>query len=432
MYYLFGINRLRTRAHQIKGEPQKRLKAGYERPDIINTTSVVGLPENLAKRSELAALARSSTAVTHRPLVEKNTLQSYFDGDSAYAEMLRTIDQAKHSVCLASYIFETNQTGEKFIDALCAAQSRGVNVRVLVDGIGELYNFPTASRLLKKRGVKVARFLPPKLLPPAVHINLRNHRKLLIVDCCIGFTGGMNIGDRHLKNRPDINKETSDIHFQLAGNIVSQLQQVFDEDWLFVTGEENHQHFESAVSDGNAICRVVTDGPNEDLDKLTMIMTSAVALARKRVAIMTPYFLPPHVLINALQSAALRGVTVDIILPQKSNLPLVHWATRNMLWELLQFGVHIYYCPPPFAHSKIFLIDEDYAHIGSANLDPRSLRLNFELVVEVFDREFVTGLNDHFHQVKQTSTEETLAGVDGRSLPTRLRDAFVWLFSPYL
>ena len=208
---------------------------------------------------------------------------------------------------------------------------------------------------------------------------------------------------------------------------------MFDEDWFFVTGGENHQHFEkNAVSDGNAICRVGTDGPNEDLDKLTMIMTSAVALARKRVAIMTPYFLPPHVLVNALQSAALRGVTVDIILPQKSNLPLVHWATRNMLWELLQFGVHIYYCPPPFAHSKIFLIDEDYAHIGSANLDPRSLRLNFELVVEVFDHEFVSVLNNHFHQVKKTSTEETLAGVDGRSLPTRLRDAFVWLFSPYL
>lgn len=433
MYYLFGINRLRTRAHQIKGDPKKRLKTSYERPDNINTTSDVSLSEGLAISSELVALARSSTAVTHRPLVEKNTLQPYFDGDSAYAEMLLAIDQAKYSVCLASYIFETNQTGQKFIDALCAAHARGVDVRVLVDGIGELYNSPTASRLLRKRGVNVAKFLPPKLFPPAVHINLRNHRKLLIVDGCTGFTGGMNIGDRHLKNRPEISKETADIHFQLVGDIVSQLQQVFDEDWLFVTGEESqHQYEKRTVNDGDAICRVVTDGPNEDLDKLTMIMTSAVALARKRVAIMTPYFLPPHVLVNALQSAALRGVTIDIILPQKSNLPLVHWATRNMLWELLQFGVHIHYCPPPFAHSKIFLIDDDYAHIGTANLDPRSLRLNFELVVEVFDREFVSVLNDHFYQVKQTSKKETLAGVDGRSLPIRLRDAFVWLFSPYL
>lgn len=320
MYYLFGINRLRTRAHRIKGEPKKRLKVGYERPDSINTTSTVSLPESLAKRFELATLARSSTAVTHRPLVENNTLQSYFDGDSAYTEMLRAIEQAKYSVCLASYIFETNQTGGKFIDALCAAQARGADVRVLVDGVGGLYNFPTASRLLKKRGIKVARFLPPKLLPPAVHINLRNHRKLLIVDGCIGFTGGMNIGDRHLKNRPVVSQEISDIHFQLVGTIVSQLQQVFDDDWLFVTGEDNHQHFESSVSDGNAICRVITDGPNEDRDKLTMIMTSAVALARKRVAIMTPYFLPPHVLINALQSAALRGVSVDINACHKNQI----------------------------------------------------------------------------------------------------------------
>jgi cardiolipin synthase len=120
------------------------------------------------------------------------------------------------------------------------------------------------------------------------------------------------------------------------------------------------------------------------------------------------------------------------MLPEKSNMLLAHWATRNMLWELLQFGVHICYQPPPFAHSKLLLIDDDYAHIGSANLDPRSLRLNFELVVEIFDKEFVTMMYEHFEQIKKTSTEETLEGVDGRALPVRIRDATAWLFSPYL
>jgi len=177
---------------------------------------------------------------------------------------------------------------------------------------------------------------------------------------------------------------------------------------------------------------VITDGPNEDLGKLAMIITGTVALARHRVAIMTPYFLPPAELISALQAAILRGVDVSIILPQKSNQPLVHWASRNMLWELLQYGVHIYYQPPPFAHSKLLIIDEHYAHIGSANLDPRSLRLNFELVVEVFDQVFIKQMNEHFEQVKQTCREETLAGVDGRRLPVRIRDAIAWLFSPYL
>jgi len=342
------------------------------------------------------------------------------------------ISQAKHAVCLASYIFETNQSGHAFIEALANARSRGVEVRVLLDGIGELYSFPRAGRLLKRHKVRVARFIPPRILPPAIHINLRNHRKLLVVDNNVGFTGGMNIGDRHLRIRPDGRAGIADVHFQFTGPIIDQLQQAFDEDWSFATGDETLQHYASHADNGTAICRVITDGPNEDLGKLAMIMTGAVALARRRIAIMTPYFLPPPVLVNALQAAALRGVDVSVILPQQSNQPLAHWATRNMLWELLQYGVHIYYQPTPFAHSKFFLIDDDYAHIGTANLDPRSLRLNFELVVEIFDTAFVTAVDEHFERVRKTATEETLAGVDGRSLLVRLRDATAWLFSPYL
>lgn len=432
LYYLFGINRLQTRAHLLKGAPVKRLKVDQGESDELSTDSEEPLPAVLIARPELAVMAAASTAVTHRPLVENNSLLPFFDGESAYAAMLKAITEARHSVCLASYIFATDTTGRKFITALNEARLRGVEVRVLLDGIGEFYNFPRAGRLLKKCGVRIARFLPPRLLPPSVHINLRNHRKLLVVDGRVAFTGGMNISDRQLRNRPDTRNETADIHFQLTGPVIAQLQQVFDEDWNFVVGEDNSQYFETTQGNGNAICRVVTDGPNEDLGKLTMIMTSAVALARKRVAIMTPYFLPPATLVNALQAAALRGVEVSVILPQRSNQPPVHWATRNMLWELLQFGVHIYYQPPPFAHSKFLLIDEDYAHIGSANLDPRSLRLNFEIVVEVFDRSFVSTISEHFEQVKSTASEETLVGVDGRSLPIRVRDAIAWLFSPYL
>ena len=432
LYYLFGINRIRSYAHSLKGAPQKRLKISSERPGKIGSDNRQALPPGLIARPELATMAASSAAVTHRPLLENNSIQPFFDGESAYAAMLKAIADSKHSISLASYLFATDQTGRRFIEALSDAQNRGVKVRVLLDGIGELYNFPRAGRLLKKFGLRIARFLPPRLIPPSIHINLRNHRKLLVVDGRIAFTGGMNIGDRQLRKQPDNRNETADIHFQLTGPVIDQLQQVFDEDWTFVTREDRPQYSDSANGEGNAICRVITDGPNEDLGKLTMIMTSAVAIARERVAIMTPYFLPPPTLINALQAAALRGVEVSVILPQRSNQPPVHWATRNMLWELLQFGVHIYYQPPPFAHSKLLLIDNDYAHIGSANLDPRSLRLNFELVVEIFDRKLVSQLSKHFEQVKSTSVEETLAGVDGRPLPVRVRDAIAWLFSPYL
>ena len=432
LYYLFGINRLRTRAHEIKGEPVKRLKLGYERPDKVETVDTYSqLPASVA-HPDLATLARLSAAVTHRALANGNALQPFFDGESAYAAMLTAINRAQKSVCLATYIFETNKVGRVFVKSLAAAHSRGVEVRVLLDGVGELYGFPRAGTLLKRQDVKVARFIPPRILPPSIHINLRNHRKLLVVDGQTGFTGGMNIGDRHLSQQPPGRHKTADIHFRVEGPIIEQLQAVFNEDWLIATGEASPQPLSKLAPKGNAVCRVITDGPNEDLGKLAMIITGAVALARQRVAIMTPYFLPPPELVNSLQAAALRGVEVSIILPQKSNQPLAHWATRNMLWELLQYGVRVYYQPPPFAHSKLLLIDDHYAHIGSANIDPRSLRLNFELVVEVFEQEFVTELREHFERIKATSREETLAGVDGRSLPVRIRDAMAWLFSPYL
>lgn len=432
LYYLIGINRLRTRAHQLKGAPARRLKVSYERPDRVSQVKPeVQLPA-LLKNPELMALARSSAAVTDRFLSESNALQAFFDGETAYGAMLDAIAQAQSTVCLATYIFDTDATGREFIESLVAAHSRGIEVRVLLDGIGEFYSLPRAGSLLKSKGVKIARFVPPSILPPSIHINLRNHRKLLIVDGHTGFTGGMNISGRHLHQQSEGASETADIHFKLEGPITEQFQAVFDDDWHFAAGEETRQPCEKPPPRGNVICRVVTDGPNEDLGKLAMIMTGAVALARQRISIMTPYFLPPPELINSLQAAALRGVEVSIILPKKSNQPLVHWATRNMLWELLQYGVRVYYQPPPFAHSKLFLVDDHYAHFGSANIDPRSLRLNFELVVEVFDEEFVVGMCRHFDKIRATAIEETLEGVDGRSLPTRIRDALAWLFSPYL
>ncbi len=432
LYYLFGINRLRTRAHQLKGEPTRRLGIGHEGPELIEPAARdMQLPDFIEDRN-LAALARSSAAVTRRALVGGNRLQPYFTGEDNYAAMLGAIENAQNFVYLATYIFETNKSGLKFIDALVAAQRRGVNVRVLIDGVGEWYSLPRAGSLLNSEDVRVARFVPPRILPPSIHVNLRNHRKLLVVDDLIGFTGGMNIGDRHLRFERSRRNETADIHFRIEGPLVTQLREVFEEDWLFAAKEKLEPVRQVPVSAGDAICRVVTDGPNQDLGKLAMIITGAVSLAQQRVAIMTPYFLPPTELVNTLQAAALRGVEVSVILPRESNLPPVHWATRKMLWELLQCGVRVYYQPPPFAHSKLLLIDDSYAHIGSANLDPRSLRLNFEIVVEIFDRQFVGSMLAHFERIRALSVEETLAGVDGRRLAVKIRDATAWLFSPYL
>jgi cardiolipin synthase len=420
LYFFFGINRIRTKAMAL---PRLSLSPARRQSDAA---SGVDLP------LEFSELAGISDAVSSFELTGGNDIIMLHNGEQAYPAMLREIDAAKSHVFLSTYIFETNQTGRDFIDALKRARDRGVETRVIVDGVGQLYSHPRAGKLLAKNGVKVAKFLPPRVIPPEVHINLRNHRKILITDGRVAFTGGMNIGDRHLADRTDNPNRVVDAHFRMVGPVVRQLQRVFLENWSFVTGRESDPFPVDVRESGTAKCRTLAEGPDEDVDKLLAVLIGAVSAARRQVAIMTPYFIPPRELVGALQAAALRGVEVTVILPAKNNLPFVHWASANMLWEVLQRGVRVFLQPPPFVHTKLFLVDGHYVQIGSANVDPRSLRLNFELVVEIYDREFAATVSRHFDAVREISREVTLEDVDSRSLPIRIRDGLAWLLSPYL
>jgi cardiolipin synthase len=428
LYVLFGVNRVQTRAKKLGQRWQLFHYGGYERPEDEDAAVLSSLEVPEAVKT----IARISDAVTRRPLVGGNRIKPLHNGEQAYPAMLEAIDHAERTVFLSTYIFETNDSGLRFIDALARAARRGVDVRVSIDGIGELYSIPRAGTLLERESVRVTRFLRPRLIPPELHINLRNHRKILVTDGTACFVGGINIGDRHLAENVDNPNRVVDAHFQLDGPVVTQIEEVFLEDWGFSTGEHTSPSHASAIGTSSSICRAIVDGPNEDLDKLSTILVAAVSAARQRISIMTPYFLPSRELIAALQSAAMRGVKVTIILPVRNNLPFVHWATRNMLWELLERGIRVFYQPPPFVHTKLFVVDDQYVLIGSANIDPRSLRLNFELAVEVFNTEFAKILIEHIQRSIERSLEVSLKYLDSRQLPVRVRDALAWLFSPYL
>ncbi len=430
LYFVFGINRVRTRAQRLGLRSQWRFDSPHFNPPEQDDDLQL---DQLEASEALRAMARVSGAVTGAPLTAGNRLEMLRNGENAYPAMLEAIEGAQRRVFLTTYIFETNRTGRRFVDALAAARTRGVEVRVIIDGIGELYNCPRAGRLLRRQRVPVARFLPPRLYPPAFHINLRNHRKMMAVDGCIGFIGGMNIGDRHLVDDPGRpRKPVRDLHFKVIGPIVHQLEQCFAEDWRFCTGRRLDLSPVCHPLAGGSLCRAIVEGPNEDLDKLSSILGGAIGAARRRIALMTPYFLPPRGLIGALQTAALRGVAVDVILPERSNLPYVDWATRNMLWEILRWGGRVHLQPPPFAHSKLFLVDGAYAQIGSANIDPRSLRLNFELNLEIFDPRVAGRIEAFIDETIAGSARLTAEELDRRPLPLKLRDAAVWLFTPYL
>jgi len=315
---------------------------------------------------------------------------------------------------------------------LAKATKRGVDVRVLIDAFGQYYAFAKVRKLLAAAGVKYAVFMPPSLTR-SLYLNMRNHRKILVVDNQRSFTGGMNICDKHLvkiKNNP---RRTIDLHFRLDGPISHQLRDAFLEDWHFATGEKRKQRdWPQAPVAGKACCRGISSGPNEAHEKLDWLLIGALSCAKQHVRIMTPYFIPTRAQLAAINTAALRGVKVEILLPEKNNLPYVAWATNAFLFELLEHQVEVYFQPPPFVHSKLLLIDDEYALVGSANIDPRSLRLNFEFNVEIFSDESIDELCEHFDQSRAVSRQVTLEEVDQRSLPLRLRDSFCKLFTPYL
>ena len=367
------------------------------------------------------------------PLIGGNQIESLYSGEQTYAEMLKAISIAKKYIYLCVYIFKRDKIGKQFIQALIEAKNRGVEVYVLIDGIGEFYSWRKVRRKLTRHGVQVLRFLPPKLIPFNFSINLRNHRKLLVIDDEHGFVGGMNISAEYFQKDGTEKESLKDIHFKITGNLPQQLRHVFEIDWHFIGGKINkNASQESRNSISPTVCRTIIDGPGENLDHLSIILLSAINSANHTITLMTPYFLPNRELISALQTAALRGVAVTIILPGKNNLSYVQWASRHMLWELLENDVDIYYQPPPFAHSKLFVIDNQYSLIGSANIDPRSLRLNYEVGVEVYEVDFATNLSSYAQSVLQTCRQVTLEEVDNRSLPIKIRDGIAWLFSPYL
>ena len=434
LYYVFGINRIRTRARRLTADDSEPVKhrEGSGAPESLAQVDRTFQLKNVkaAPDSDLPGLLRLSQLVTGMPLRAGQSVRMLRNGEEAFPAMIAAISAAEESVYLTTYIFESNTSGKQFVAALSEAQKRGVRVRVLIDGVGELYSYPRVRHLLARAGVEVKRFLPPRVFPPQFNINLRNHRKILLVDGRQAFTGGMNIGDRNLADAQGVRK-AADVHFELMGPIAGDIETAFRVDWEFVAGEELPASTVPTERHGPVYARAVLDGPNEDLDKLESILIGALGAARERVVIVTPYFLPSRELLAAMKSACLRGVDLTVVLPGENNLPFVHWASSNVLWELLHWDVRVLYQAPPFAHTKLFLVDDEYVQIGSANIDPRSLRLNFELSVELYDRDFAAVVQGYVEQeCLANSRQVTLEELAARPLWQRVRDAAFWLASP--
>jgi cardiolipin synthase A/B len=416
-YLMFGINRVKRRARQLR--PQD------DSPDDQPSHALVGVGSNLAP------LERGIGRITGRPLMAGTMTSIYHDGDEAYPLMLAAIDAAKRSVSMSSYIFRDDLWGGRFIDVLVAAKRRGVTVRVLIDGIGGGWLLSRAYHRLRREGVTSARFMHSLLPWRMPFINLRSHKKILVVDRSVGFAGGLNVGDENvLATHPKA--PVQDLHFRFEGPIVSQLADAFVRDWAFVANEvlEEADLSPGVPQSEGSLARVIDSGPDEDLEKVEFAVLQAVACAHESIAVMSPYFLPDQALITALVLAAMRGVEIDIVIPEKSNHALVDWGTRANVGPLLTEGVRIWQSPSPFHHSKVMVVDKQWCLIGSCNWDIRSFRLNFELCVEVYDRDLAKLLSTGMLGCRGKPLME--ADLAARSLLVQIRDAGARLMLPYL
>ncbi|GBQ86988.1 phospholipase D-like domain-containing protein [Asaia krungthepensis] len=418
LYLMFGINRVRRLARRLVSDHHWRGRG-------------MAYSAQIRLKGEFAPLARMIGKLTERPLLGGNAIICLHDGDNIYPRMLDDIASARVSILLCSYIFRDDRIGQQFVEALAAAQKRGVAVHVLVDGIGGGYFMSGIHKALRARGIACERFMHSLWPWKMPFINLRNHRKMLIVDGRVGFMGGLNIGEENLR-RLRIKHPVADTHFRLEGPVVHQLSEAFARDWSFTCGEQldGAVYFPELQRQGEIPMRVVTSGPDNDLEKIEFSMLQAIALSRHSVRLMTPYFLPNERLVSELCLAALRGVRIDIILPRRSNHRLIDYARDASLAPFLQAGCHIWMNRPPFNHAKLLVVDDSWSFVGSSNIDARSLRLNFEINLEIYSESVAQELAVFMESHR--SGRLTHHALDSMNAWRKIRNASVRLFMPYL
>lgn len=432
IYAVAGINRMR-RASILSQRMLLRGKAlaHLERFDASDR----GIEADFGRR--FAALKTLGDRVTLHPLTHGNALTTLHTGDEAYAAMRQAIDGAGRSILLETYIFDRDPLGLRIADALIEAVGRGVGVRVLIDAVGARYSVPSIVGYLRDGGVTVEVFNGNIIMGLRLpYANLRTHRKLLVVDGAVAFAGGMNIRQAFTTEFAGA-ASAHDTHFRMTGPVVADLFSVAAEDWRFTTREILRggiwQIEAPAAEPGSGVVmRAVASGPDASLETNHKLLMGAFSVARDSIKIMSPYFLPDRELISALVTAARRGVAIDIVIPEVNNLVLIDRAMTAQFDQILKDHCRIWRATGPFDHSKLLVVDATWAYVGSSNLDPRSLRLNFEIDLEVLDRSFAGEIDARINTAIASAVPVTLAALRARPFPIRLIDKVIWLFSPYL
>jgi len=391
--------------------------------------------------SALPASARSvltlATRLTQLRPTGGNRLELLTENRVAFSRIEEAIRGARRFVWAEYYIVNGDETGRRFLELLTERARAGVEVRLLYDAVGCSGMDRDALRALQAAGGKTEEFLPVNPLRRRWAVHLRNHRKILVVDGEVGFTGGMNIGDEYSGStgRGRLRRKVKpwrDTHMRVRGPALRDLAAIFAEDWCFAADELLELPKVSSCEDGGSVVAAIPSGPDQEHNATGLVFFSGIALATSRCYITSPYFIPDEPTLKALVSAALRGVDVKVLVPRLNDVPMLRPAMRSYYPRLVDAGVEIYEYLPTVLHAKSMVVDQSWCLLGSANLDMRSFRLNFEASLLIHDSQFAVELEQQFERDLQHSVRISKRSIDDRGLLAAVGEGAAQLLSPIL
>lgn len=374
--------------------------------------------------------------IPHSTITNCNHTDYYTEGDPLFTSLFHDLKEAKDHIHLEFYIIRHDVTGTRFQDLLMEKAQEGVHVRIICDGFGSKSLPKPFIQRMKAAGVEIHFFLPPLLAFKLRKVNYRNHRKIVVIDGKIGYTGGMNIGDEYKGESPKMGF-WRDTHMRMHGDSVYYLQMAFIKDWRMVSGQTLSAPVVPALfpehnCKGTEQVQVIESGPDENRHPIQEACFNAIAMASSRVYITTPYFIPDVALMTAIKTAARSGVDVRVLIPGRADYKIVLFASLSHLEELMEAGVTFYRYQKGFVHAKVVIVDHLLAAVGSANLDIRSFYSNFELTAAMYSRTAIDRLTTDFEQDLRDSKRVELGEFKKRSRVSKYAEVVCRLLSPLL
>ncbi|WP_405267944.1 cardiolipin synthase [Cellulophaga sp. Ld12] len=427
LYYLFGVNRRKFRFFRLRQTERRRL---YDETykSLSTTEDDIHVHEN--KYEKLSNLNKKNTFF---PSYKGNNVNILNDGEETFDAIFEAIKNAKSFVHLQYYIFEEGELTERFYELFKAKIKEGVEVRLIYDSVGSFSFRGKTIKRFKDIGVQAYPMMPLRFGSLLFTLNYRNHRKILIIDGCLGFTGGVNISDKYIKKSSPLGI-WKDLHVRLEGPVVNSLHRIFIKDYHFASSKEmliHEKYLPNLKPIGESTVQIVASGPDSRQPAVMQQYISMINSATTSVYIANPYFIPGTTVLQAIKIAALSGIQVSLLIPNKSDSLMAKYSMFSRFEELLAIGVNIY-LREDFSHSKVILIDNEVASVGSGNFDYRSFEHNFEANAVIYDKKITETICKEFTEYCEINKSLDYETFKNRPLHQRFIEGIAKFFSPLL